>query len=74
MSFDLTIQDAAWSPNSATICAAVRDDGKVGTPEPSCFKLLVCQCVCFTLACCYLLKHLEQKGLRLLKSNGKHVK
>lgn len=37
MSFDLTnpVGDAAWSPHSATIFAAVTDDGKVSYPSLS---------------------------------------
>ena len=62
MSFDLTnpVGDAAWSPHSATIFAAVTDDGKVGTPAPS--YLVVCKRLCFILTRCYLCSPLQKKG------------
>lgn len=44
MSFDLTnpVGDAAWSPHSATIFAAVTDDGKVGLTSCNRFVQMWC--------------------------------
>ena len=41
MSFDLEnpVGDAAWSPHSATVFAAVTDDGKVLIPPPTSSRL-----------------------------------
>ena len=67
MSFDLTnpVGDAAWSPHSATIFAAVTDDGKVGTHEPS--ILMVRERLCFILARRYLCSPLQKGSPDLLK-------
>lgn len=80
MSFDLTnpVGDAAWSPHSATIFAAVTDDGKVCI---LCYLVILCSssaCTCadfllalwWRCACLLLALCLSTAGIVLVNNAG----